>query len=93
MMEFKKKLSEKDKRRILVNKTKKKHQMVKKTISKTTGKVSVKLTCTLKFFLLGLLVGISCKFDVLLSWSTNLNTIYVCQNSESTHAPFHRFLS
>lgn len=40
MQSFKRKLTSKDKRRILMNKATKKHEMVKKTISKT-GKVQV----------------------------------------------------
>lgn len=41
MDDFKRKLTKRDERRIAKNKANKKHQMVRKTISKTSGKVQV----------------------------------------------------
>ena len=51
---FKRKLSEKDKRRTLKNKAVKKHQMVKKTVNKRTGKVQVWLGLVLHEVWMGL---------------------------------------
>ena len=63
---FKKKLSARDKRRILKNKCVKGHQMVKKTISKN-GKVQVLLGCmTNMYFSLGLVELVNNAFNSLM---------------------------
>ena len=60
---FKKKLSARDKRRILKNKSVKRHQMVKKSISKD-GKVQVLLGCMTAYVMSWCLVELVGKYSM-----------------------------